>query len=173
MIYAGALFSLLLFMVSGICQESGDTYWDDDKPTAASRFFLMLASVVMTASLLLGWTRNPEKTHTWELESTTPIAVMADSTGAHGQFVLGTGTVETDMYYFYYTKKGDGYVSGKLKADGVTIYTQDGAPRIETWVCVPTKEARLWDFQPCNYGHKYKIIVPEGSITPFYQFDAQ
>ena len=58
--------------------------------------------------------------------ATVPLTVIRDKDGVEGHFFLGSGTIESKPYYFYYIKNHDGSVSpGKISYDAnVRVYQE-------------------------------------------------
>lgn len=55
----------------------------------------------------------------------TAIYSLDTNAGVYGSFVFGTGHIETEMYYFYYTKGEFGYKIDKTKAKDIEIVERD------------------------------------------------
>lgn len=55
------------------------------------------------------------------------LAVIRDKDGLEGRFFLGSGFIQSDPYYFYYSEtENSGLRPGKLRADNsVTVYQED------------------------------------------------
>lgn len=95
------------------------------------------------------------------------LVSLGDSIGGEGSFFLGSGTIEQEARYFYYSGTSEtGYKIYNISADEATIFYTDNDPRIEFertndgWF---TAEERV---------SEYRVYVPEGSITQQYVLDA-
>jgi len=92
----------------------------------------------------------------------TDIVSIADSVETHGTFVLGTGSINSEIYYFYYVKDGDGYRVEKRMFTDLILFDDQ------------TNDAYFVDFTPnvelkwfyFNVGkHKSsELHVPKGTI---------
>ncbi len=59
------------------------------------------------------------------------IYSLEDNLSTSGSFVLGAGSIDTDMYYFYYTKNDmNGFKLNKINSDFVIIYQDTNKPYI-------------------------------------------
>lgn len=100
------------------------------------------------------------------------IYSLADNTGAEGRFLLGGGTIKTEMYYFYYIKVRGTFKIHKVKADDVFLHEDD-----ITKAYVEEREIRavhpknwlLFDL-PSTETH---IYVPKGTVVQHYRIDLE
>lgn len=111
------------------------------------------------------------------LDSETEIYSINSETGIDGNFFLGSGTIESCIYYFYYVKGDDGgIVIEKVKSDDVEIIETYGIYDMgytKKYLQKTDNNFLSWFF---GIGEtilfqrsKIKIYVPEGTIK--YQFD--
>lgn len=108
------------------------------------------------------------------------IVFFKDNRDLQGGFFIGCGEVNTEQYYYYYYKTDKGsYKASKIKADDCEIiYTKD-TPHIDTIVKSADEKATenpltfepLLSLRISGTGEKYKIYVPEGSITTDFSVD--
>ena len=120
MILAIILFVLgitLLFVGIHLDNKSlfGDEYWGmvffGMGLTVASATLVMPVSTMIYDNLV-----EPEK-H-FVVDEQTEIFSIGNEVGVEGSFVLGSGHIESEMYYFYYVKgESGGIVINKVKAD--------------------------------------------------------
>lgn len=105
-----------------------------------------------------------EKTETQKLIS------LEDKSVAQGRFILGTGKINNDDYYYYVAEKDKGYKTDKVSIDNCYIrYTNDN-PRIEKYFGKTFKNWFMWIYaMPAK--RYYIIYVPEGTIIMNYCID--
>ena len=117
-----------------------------------------------------------------EVKSSQNIVNFKDNRDLQGGFFIGCGEVNTEQYYYYYYKTDKGsYKASKIKADDCEIiYTKD-TPHIDTIVKSADEKATenpltfepLLSLRISGTGEKYKIYIPEGSITTDFQVDME
>ena len=117
-----------------------------------------------------------------EVKSSQSIVNFKDHHDLQGGFFIGCGEVHTEQYYYYYYKTDKGsYKASKIKADDCEIiYTKD-TPHIDTIVKSADEKATenpltfepLLSLRISGTGEKYKIYVPEGSITDEFSIDTE
>ena len=117
-----------------------------------------------------------------EVKSSQSIVNFKDNRDLQGGFFIGCGEVNTEQYYYYYYKTDKGsYKASKIKADDCEIiYTKD-TPHIDTIVKSADEKATenpltfepLLSLRISGTGEKYKIYIPEGSITTDFQVDME
>src|ERR1700722_17570079 len=103
------------------------------------------------------------------------LEVIRDKDGMQGRFFLGSGTIESQPYYFYYQRMEDGGLRpGKLEANHfVTVYEEDRKNAelvVFDWVMSPP----WWAWIICaphseSDGKSYEFHVPKGTVKPGYQ----
>lgn len=101
-----------------------------------------------------------------------PLTVIRDKDGIEGRFFLGTGTLESKPYYFYYAKNGDGSVSpGKISYDtNVRVYQEKREDaQIVRWAS-KSKYSWVWIFAapPSDEWYGVDFHVPEGTVKSGY-----
>lgn len=172
------ILAIILFVVGIIVMFVGG--YLDDKDLFESYFWVVVigmlttilsALVVMPISTYCYDTLvEPEKTFV-EYEK-TEIFSIGNEVGVEGSFVLGSGHIESEMYYFYYVKgESGGIVINKIKADYVEIieHDSDKAYIVKGYM----------DYDDPNYfwtegnSHLFlteyvRIMVPEGTIKYSY-----
>lgn len=109
---------------------------------------------------------HPEKSGSWAL------VTLRDKDGVKGSFFLGSGTIETQPYFFYYKKNPDGsFQPGKVSASSdVRIYEEDrqDASMVE-WNWELNKPwAYLIAFPHNTGGYALDFHVPKGTIRTGY-----
>lgn len=103
----------------------------------------------------------------------TEIYSIKNEIGITGHFVLGTGSVNSEMYYFYYTKGDYGYKIDKIKANDIEIVEREDSEQIG--YIVKYKEVLKNDNYWVSFGKevffgktKMVIYVPKGTIKIDY-----
>ena len=102
-------------------------------------------------------------------EVRTEVLSIKDSQTTGGSFFLGIGSINSDLYYVYYTKLGDGYVVEKMLASIVSVI--EDAPEGEAyWVNFKVvTDVRFWglamsDRDQVNNRIVRELHVPEGTL---------
>jgi hypothetical protein len=72
-----------------------------------------------------------EADKTWVTKEETAIYSLKDNLGSEGNFLLGTGNVEGELYYYYVAESEMGYKVEKVKAGEAYIKYTDENPHIE------------------------------------------
>lgn len=98
------------------------------------------------------------------------LAVLRDRDGVDGRFFLGSGTISSVPYYFYYEQLSDGGLRpGKVEIGrGVIVYEKDREDAemiVSDWI----KDFPWWAFIVCltvteTGDHSYIFNVPTGSV---------
>lgn len=94
-----------------------------------------------------------------EVKSSQNIVNFKDNRDLQGGFFIGCGEVNTEQYYYYYYKTDKGsYKASKIKADEKATEN-------------PLTFEPLLSLRISGTGEKYKIYIPEGSITTDFSVD--
>ena len=101
----------------------------------------------------------------WTGPETTKLVSLRDSDGISGHFFLGTGSIGTTQYYFFYKEAGQGYQPGKVTVTGnVMVFEekrQGGELKAYTYQFVnPSLGWIAMDWQ----SQKYEFVIPDGSL---------
>ena len=147
----------------------GDEYWgmifSGIGLTIVSATFLMPVSTMIYDNLV-----EPEK-H-FVVDKQTEIFSIGNEVGVEGSFVLGSGHIESEMYYFYYVKgESGGIVINKVKADCVEIieHDSDKAYIIEGYMDYDNPNYFWTEGNSHLFSTEYvRIMVPEGTIKYSY-----
>lgn len=103
----------------------------------------------------------------------TEIVALADNTGAQGSFFLGSGTVKSDIYYFYITENEDGSKDiNKIRSRDVAFYDDEAdAPYIVTIRSHNSSPVARFFFitEEC----RTEVHIPPNSITSDFSVDLQ
>jgi len=107
------------------------------------------------------------------LTGAVPLVTLRNADGVAGSFFLGTGSVESVPYYFYYTPSGDGgYIQDRLRSSaGITVYEEDrtdGALEVYERKFVDPSNAR-WGMDGGNV--EYKFRIPRGSLKKQFRLE--
>ncbi len=102
----------------------------------------------------------------WIEPKTTKLVSLRDSNSISGHFFLGTGSIETTQYYFFYKEAGQGgYQQGKVAvADNVIVFEekrQNGELKTYTYEFVNPFFRFVAIYYPSQ---KYEFFIPEGSL---------
>ena len=86
----------------------------------------------------------------------------------NGKFYVRRGYINEDLWYQYMVDVGGGgYVANKVPSNGTTVYFDNENPRCE-WYEVSQE---WWIFK--QWGTRWKLYVPEGTIGSDYSIDLQ
>lgn len=140
----------------------------------------LLINIVCVATIISSFKYTIDIKLSDEVKSSQNIVNFKDNRDLQGGFFIGCGEVNTEQYYYYYYKTDKGsYKASKIKADDCEIiYTKD-TPHIDTIVKSADKKATenpltfepLLSLRISGTGEKYKIYIPEGSITTDFSVD--
>ncbi len=103
----------------------------------------------------------------------TAIYSLDTNAGVYGRFMFGAGHIETEMYYFYYTKGEYGYKIDKTKAKDVEIVERDDAEPIGYIVKYKEKftQPNIWfslNGEVLFAKEKTVIYVPKNTVKITY-----
>lgn len=103
------------------------------------------------------------------------IVSLEDRAGQEGTFVLGSGTIESSMYYYYMKDQGNGrFRMDKIDASTVDISFSDD-PRLETSVPVFKYKIMDWLFFGTTARDARGVIqtlyVPKDTIQKSFNID--
>ena len=98
-----------------------------------------------------------------------PLVALINGKGIEGSFFLGSGEIDTEPYYFYYTQESDGGKTlNKIDAGMVRVYEDDrkDAYIAEVWF----KNKDILD-DDVDVFLRYAIHVPKGTIKEVIDLD--
>ena len=121
---------------------------------------------------LIGWGFSACAPMKYEQSGTFQLVSMRSGDATAGAFVLGSGTIEGQLFYTFYVQNSDGSVSPhRVKADPFTSILEDPALANKGyWTFSRTIKDDAWqyanfvlDFAPSqNYRHQFR--VPVGTV---------
>ena len=101
----------------------------------------------------------------WSETETAKLVSLRDGGNVTtGSFFLGTGSIESEQYYFFYRSVGEGYVVDKIRASETVIFEQK---RYNGELKSYNKEfvkPWYWLLGIIRSGKKYEVLIPEGSL---------
>ena len=182
MIFAGIMaFVVLVILATSLCiykknidkKEVKERLLCEDKVggfAVATTFIPFF--VFLFVSIICGVSVDCE----WQKDSSQTIYSVTNHTGIEGHFVLGTGSINTEMYYFYFEEGELGLRIGKLKASETEIIESDSEytiPEIVTYKLVPKKNDWFFGLGNERLFPKYKKVLslPKGSIKVKYEIE--
>ncbi len=102
-------------------------------------------------------------TPAWEYDSRQPIASLKLKDTVSGDFILGSGSIKDETYYFVYLKHTDGtYTLEKYATDESVIRQQDGQSTLTSY-----KSPLLYSLF-IDWKHHYEFALPTNSIIERY-----
>lgn len=102
-----------------------------------------------------------------------PIVALKDTNRANGNFFIGSGHVDTDLYYYYFTETEDGGKQfEKVDAEEALIYdTEKENPHI--LIESMHHSSGLINFFFVTERQRYSFYIPEGSIDYSFTIDLE
>lgn len=126
-------------------------------------FFAFFAALIGTGLAFLVGCIFPKK---WQESGMVKLIAVRDINGVKGSFVLGTGSIESKQYYFFYKEQGGGFVPGKVEVfDNVVIYEEQREDGILKSFSREFSNPIFWLFGIPN-SERYEFFIPKGSIKP-------
>lgn len=131
---------------------------------------IIVTSALFIISLLGG--RGFEVDEVYNVES-EPIVALKDNSNTSGFSYLGSGHIEEDLYYYYFTNtENHGKELHKTPAEQVTLYDNEKEnPRIETKYMKNSNP--IINFFFITDKKRYDIYIPEGSIDYSFSVDLE
>ena len=158
--------------------------WYGDKPKIRTYFgewFLLIfltgiLYIFISFCIYISTEGSDNFTH-YEKDSEWTIYSLDDSIGASGRFFLGSGRIDSDIYYYYVYNTAHGQKIGKLRASNAYLKYDDDNHYIEKYSRyynddLKTKLLVTQLFTKCEDSY-YVIYIPEGSITIDFTVDLQ
>ena len=142
----------------------------------------LLINIVCVVTIISSFKYTNEIKLSDEVKNSQNIVNIKDNRDTEGGLFIGCGEVNTEQYYYYYYKTDKGsYKASKIKADDCEIIYTKGTPHIDTIVKTADEKAteNLLTLMPnlslriSTAGEKYKIYIPEGSITTDFSIDME
>lgn len=170
-----ALAIVMFFIALCFLAESFLISIGEKKGPGPALAFIALALLSISLALLIGLTiyKNyvPQKDE-YVLDSQLELVALQDNNGIHGDFFLGSGFIESELYYvFYYKyedKEGAGFKTDRILAKNAIVYEQirnDGLVKIYKF--------SRGGFLRKTVFERYEIFIPKGSILRQFQLDAK
>ena len=154
------IFVSILFVVCGINQKDIDDFLTGLKMLVIGLAFLISPIVVFykIENSPLIWTKTANE----------KLISLNDNNMTNGRFYVRRGYINEDLWYQYMVDVGGGgYVANKVPSNGTTVYFDNENPRCE-WYKVSQE---WWIFK--QWGTRWKLYVPEGTIGTNYTIDLQ
>ena len=126
-------------------------------------FFFTLLAVCLGIGLgyLIGFLFPRKRVHLWDTE----LVSLRNSDGPHGRFFLGTGSIGSTEYYFYYKKVGEGFQPGKIEVDdNVTVFEDKRDGGLLRIYETRFASSLLWILGLMSSERSFEIIIPNGSL---------
>lgn len=137
---------------------------------------VVLAYIFAALCILVVTTGSDSFTH-YEKDSEWTIYALNDSSDVKGRFFLGTGSIESNLYYYYIRDTAHGQKIEKVSTSDAYLKYDDR--------CYVERYSRYYNddlktkllvtrfFDKCDYNSYYVIHIPEGSITNEFVVDLQ
>jgi hypothetical protein len=140
-------------------------------------FFLAISGIVVSAVVFVGvWMARTLLIgnlllHQEYSYAKVQLASLQDGTPATGSFFLGSGYVDGDPTYFYYTKQGNAYLYNSTDASGVRVYEDTDKPYLMQQNDCKTDTEWLADCM--SFGPVTEIHVPKGTVKSNFILDSK
>lgn len=113
---------------------------------------------------------------------TQDLQALSDNTGVHGNFFLGSGTLDSVPAYYYYERRDDGsFYQWYVYAGNASIVETSDTPHVVRtcqnnnsfghWVIWPLPMSN-YDYT-CSPDDPAVFYVPEGSVTNSFNLDLE
>lgn len=140
---------------------------------ATIRGLIMGCLINFISMLLMFFMINIHASKKEVIDTTIFIKAIKDNQSSNGNFFLGSGNINGEIYYYYMTCKDDNTQIKKIKNndDVYIIETNSEKPKIVFY----KKEfvnPHFKDIMPF-YNEKIKIYIPKGSLKTNYNIDME
>lgn len=141
---------------------------DDDDTMFGIGFIALVIGVCLFIFYAVG--KNKCEKSSWEYEeqpySVEKITAISDNNMMNGRFYLRSGYIESDLYYQYIVKSGNGgFRTSKVKSNEATIFYDEDNFRVEWY----SRSKHWWYFEETDT--YCEIYIPEGSLADSYSID--
>lgn len=101
----------------------------------------------------------------WSEPETTKLVSLRGSEGINGNFFLGTGSIGTSQYYFFYKEVGKGYQPGRIEIDdNVMVFEEERQyGEIKTYTYQFVNPSLQWIAMDSEI-EKHEFFIPDGSL---------
>lgn len=139
-----------------------------------SKILIVLSFCIMFSATLFGIIKTIEVSEQPEMsivEKSYNIYSLKSDLGVEGAFVLGCGSVESEIYYIVLMKNEIGYYQKTFKGNIYIVETNDHAPRIDymNYYRVNKYMSLMFNFNTDSTADNYIIYVPIGTIIINYE----
>lgn len=101
----------------------------------------------------------------WVMVETAKLASSRDTDGVSGQFFLGSGSIGTTQYYFFYKEVELGYRPGKVAAEGDNILIIEKERRDGELAVYKYRPIGLWKWITLRQDPiKFEFSIPTGTL---------
>ena len=165
------ILAIVVFVVSLIlCLDEGDGI------VASTIVTLIFSTVIGLLSSLLFLIPNtfiPKEEKEYSSVS-HKIVALKDTKESKGSFILGSGYIDEELYYYYFEETSEGLKKRKLRASDCYIKYDDN-PRVIEYTHTGYKKAYHYIYATPEVIHVtyYVIYVPKGSITNEFKVDLE
>ena len=118
----------LVIKVRALPSENFDL--NEPDPVYATMFIVIFLITPLLSLFVIAPVVQSSQEKEFAESERTAIYSLDTNAGVYGSFVFGTGHIETEMYYFYYTKGEYGYKIDKTKAKDIEIVERDDSEPI-------------------------------------------
>ena len=167
LIIAGFIAFVLVFMMP-------EVYGEMHNPDFIELFMMTLLLGLLTlASIMLGsgiaFIVGACFPKHWKLAGTDTLVSLRNQAGVSGSFYLGTGTVDSHDYYYYYVGSAEeGYQPRRIKVDeNVTIFEEE---RTDGELKTFSREFKsdIYSLFGLTAGTRYEFRIPKGSLKQHF-----
>lgn len=140
-------------------------------------FVISILGVSLFSILIsMGLVSNTGYEDGYNINSTTPIVAFSSKSNISGSFILGSGTIENEMVYYYIEKTNMGNQIKSIPIDNSIYIVEDNNTQPNISVQQKRKKLpeqfRKWSWINAWLDSKITIItIPENSISYEYNVD--
>jgi len=157
---------LFIILLMAVILLSAVAYAIFDESEDAAIFTGIILFIASIFTLVFIGSKVPQH---WEIQKRSELVALQDNINSEGSFFLGSGSVEGELKYYFYERKGEGFVANSIHSDGVILLESDEAA-YEQWL---KKDDKWWYWIFVLSGSEQKTIIkiPKGTILNNYNLD--
>lgn len=101
----------------------------------------------------------------WTGPETSQLVGLRNSEGISGNFFLGTGSIDSTQYYFFYKEAGQAYQPGKIEVGDNVVIFEDKREGGELKVYTYGFMSKSFEWVAVDWqSHRYEFFIPDGSL---------
>lgn len=134
--------------------------------------FLIGLIIAFGGSLIVGCIMSTDANTQYVIKSSRPLVALKDNSTLSGRFFLGSGSIDSEQYYYYAAEDALGIKVDKVKTSECYIQYVESEYRIDLYTPVFKERWRNWFAMQMK--DEYCIVyIPSGSITEEFSIDLE